>query len=487
MKMKAWLTLLMAAVLLAASSCGDKSGDIRPKDTASADTELTDTEPAETETDYYTIIGEHDFDGRTFTIVYSSEQLGPMWPYDAEEENGDILNDSVYRRNNSVMDRYNCTIVYDDKGGDWDKQIAAFRNAIMAGDHSYQLCINHMYCGFNAAITDGLLYDFNKLPVVDLTQPWWNQTIRGNLSIDGVLLTEVSDLVFAYYDVIYFNKKIMDEYTIPYPYDKVEDGTWTWDYLASIAKQVGKDMNGDNKFDTEDSYGYLVDQNLSTMTRLIHSNGMVMAELDQNGHPTLENMMSSKMQSVVDKYYDLVWNDHTYFASHTGDAHCVDMFHDGKGMMMHIQTTQLTKLRDVDFEFGIVPLPKYNEEQDAYRSMASSQMLLLPADMTDPEFEGIILEALSYESYKEVVPCLYEVVYENKLLRDSKSQEMFKLIRDSLVYDFNWVYGNGNRLAYLIGRTVGEGNSNISSYYAENLSACQEVLDQVYADIEANY
>ena len=78
MKKKAWLTLLMAAVLLATSSCGDKSGDIRPKDPASTDTELTDTEPGETETDYYQIIGEYDFDGRTFAIVYSAAQLGPM-------------------------------------------------------------------------------------------------------------------------------------------------------------------------------------------------------------------------------------------------------------------------------------------------------------------------------------------------------------------------------------------------------------------------
>lgn len=482
MKKTTWLTLLMAAALMAAASCGDNSGDVQPKDTTPAD-----TEPAETEEDYYETIGEHDFGGDTFAIVYSADQLGAAWPYEAEAENGDILNDSVYRRNNNVMDRFNCKVVYDNKGGDWDKQIAAFRNAVMAGDQSYQLCINHMYAGFNAAITDGLLYDFNELPVIDLTKPWWNQTIRENLAVDGVLLTEVSDLVFAYYDVIYFNKQIMDEYDIPYPYDKVKDGTWTWDYLASITKLAGKDMNGDNKFDTEDSYGYLVDQNVSTMTRLVHSNGLLMAELDKNGHPTLENMMSSKMQSVAEKYYDLVWNDHTYYAAHTGDVHCVDMFHDGKGMMMHIQTNRLPQLRDVTFEFGIVPLPKYDEQQKDYRSMASSQMLLLPADMTDPEFEGTVLEALSYESYKEVIPCLYDVVYENKLLRDSESQEMFKLIRNSLVYDINWIYGNGSNLSYLIGRTVGEGDKDIASYYAKEFPACQEVLDKVYEDISANY
>ncbi|MCQ2432410.1 MAG: hypothetical protein MJ175_07390 [Clostridia bacterium] len=357
----------------------------------------------------------------------------------------------------------------------------------MAGDQSYQLCINHMYSGFNAAISDSLLYDYNDLPVVDLSQPWWNQTIRQNLSINDVLLTEVSDLIFSYYDVIYFNKQIMDEYDIPYPYEKVKDGTWTWDYLASITKLVGKDVNGNTKSDSEDIFGYIADQNGSTHTRIIHANGMTMASFDQAGHPTLENMMNDKLQSVIDKYYDLVWNDHTYYAGSTGDVSCTDMFHDGKGMMMHTQTTRLPLLRDVTFEFGIVPLPKYDEAQDGYHSMASSQMMLLPADMTDPEFEGVILEALSYESYRLVVPALYEVVYENKLLRDSESQEMFKLIRNSLVYDFNWVYGNGNDLSYLIFNTVGSKNRDAASYFKKVVTGSQKILDRVYEDVRANY
>ena len=144
-------------------------------------------------------------------------------------------------------------------------------------------------------------------------------------------------------------------------------------------------------------------------------------------------------------------------------------------------------LRDVEFEFGIVPLPKYDENQDGYHTLASTQMLLLPSDMDDPEFVGVVLEALSFESYQQVVPQLYEAVYQNKYLRDSESEQMFDLIRGSLVYDSMWNYGNGGDFSYLIGNTVGEKNIDIASFIAANIAKAQAELDKVYEDIENNY
>ena len=147
--------------------------------------------------------------------------------------------------------------------------------------------------------------------------------------------------------------------------------------------------------------------------------------------------------------------------------------------MMHTQTAKLSSLRDVNFEFGIVPLPKYDEAQDGYHTLASTQMLLLPADMDDPEFVGVVLEALCAESYRQVVPVLYDVVYQNKYLRDSESETMFSLIRGSLVYDLNWNYGDGSAISYLVSRTVGKQNTDVASFLASNLSAAQAKLDAV--------
>mgnify|MGYP004624683739 CR=1 FL=1 len=433
-------------------------------------------------------LGEYDFNKRNFNIVYSAEQLGERWPYTSDEQTGDILNDAVYKRETNVEERFNVDITWSSTGGVNSEVAKALNASVMAGDQSYQLAVNHMYGGFNALIADGLLYDFNKLDAINPDKPWWNKSARENLEIDGVLLTMSGDLIYSYYDAIYFNKRIMDERKIPYPYEKVLDGSWTWDYLAEITKGVSADLDGDGKWTDADQYGFVLDKNASTMTRLIHSNGMVMASTDENGRPSLTGMMSDKLQTVVGRYYDFVWgDDRCYYAGTTGETSCDGMFAKGNSMMMHTQTGKLPALRDVTFEFGIVPLPKYDEAQDGYHTLASTQMLLVPADIDDPEFVGVVLEALNAESYRQVVPVLYEVVYQNKYLRDSESEEMFDLIRGSIVYDLNWNYGSGNKISYLIANTVGNRNTDVASFLASNLDAAQAVLDNVYDSIEEIY
>ncbi len=481
----ALLSLLLLTTILA--GCTSTPSETQPEADIPAQDTAAETDAA-TETTVSDDLGEYDFDGRLFNIAYSAAQLGPEWPYAPEEVNGDILNDAAFNRNMLVEERFNCLVEFFDAGDQSSSVIDAFRSAIMAGDGTYQLAVNHMFRGFTSAIADGLLYDFNDMPAINLDKPWWNQSIRENLEVEGVLLTAVSDLIYSYYDVIYFNKEIMDAHGIAYPYEKVHDGSWTWTYLAEITKDITQDLNGDGKLNEQDAWGFIIDSNGSTMTRLIHSNGMVMATKDENGRPTLDGMLSDKMHTVIERYYDFVWNDNRcYYALKTGSLDIVNMYLEGNSMMMHVQTARLPLLRDANFEFGIVPLPKYDEAQEGYYTLASTQMLLLPADMDDPEFVGVIVEALSAESYRQVTPVLYEVVYENKLLRDEESQEMFSLIRNSLVYDFNWNYGNGNDMSYLIAKTVGEGNADFASYFASKAPAAQRHLDEVYENILKRY
>lgn len=476
---------LWLAVLLLLSGCAANGASTGTQTQAVSDNaQAAETTSAELKDS----LGEHNFGGAVFDIVYSAEQLGAMWPYCAESENGDILNDAVWTRDARVKERFNVDIAYHDKGGTGTNQINAMRDSVLAGDNQYDMCINHTFAGFNAAIAEGILYDFNKIPNLDFDKPWWRQSIRDNIEINGILLAAVSDMIYAYYDVVYFNKEVMDNNGIGYPYDKVKSGGWTWDYVAEITRNVTRDLNGDGKYDDSDVWDWAVDGNLSSMTRLIHSNGMKMAELDADGKPSLAGMQSEKMQTVIEKYYDLVWNDNrSYFPGKNGKADVLTVFKDGHDMMMHTQTLKLPQLRDVTFEFGIVPLPKYDENQDKYLSLASTQMMLVPADIKDPEFIGVLLEALAAGSYKEVVPKLYDVLYENKFLRDEESKEMFEIIKTTLVYDLNWCYGSGNGLTYMIANTVGAKSTDMSSYFAANIDACQKVLDDVYADIIKNY
>lgn len=466
-------TLLIS--LLAAVSCGGETPDITVTD---ADTTSVSEETTES---IYTDLGEHDFEGRKFTIVYSTDQLGAFWPYDAETENGDLVNDAVYKRNRTVEEKYNVDIDYYSTGGVSSEVGAAFLKSIMSGDNQFDLAIGHMFSGINALVSAHALYDFNKLPYVDYDKPWWSQYLRDTLEVDDVLLLHNSDLVYKFNDCIFFNKKIYEDYNFEYDlYKLVKDGKWTWDKLISMAKQVSVDVNNDGVYDEEDLYGYYITSNSWLDTNWVYANGLTIASIE-NGRISVDNAKSEKMKSVVDMMYGLIkQGNQTLISKNKADIQDIKPFINGRTLFMENITLVLPSMRDADVDFGILPLPKYNEEQEHYYSMASPQMMMLPATLDDSTFTGVLLESLAMESYRTVNPAVYETSFSEKFLRDNDSYEMYTIAQSSGVYDFNWNFGNGNVFAQFMGKLIREDSTDVASFYQTN-------ADRILKDLEMTY
>ncbi len=477
------VTLLTAfAMLLASVSCA--SGGETNDTTTVADTTTTEA----VTTDIYTDLGEHDFEEREFTIVYSEDQLGKMWLYDTEEQNGDLVNDAVYKRNHDVGEKYNAKIIYYSTGGMWNEVGTAFLKSIMSDDGAYDLALCHMFGGINSLVSQNALYNFNDLPIVDYDKPWWAANLRDTLEVDGVCLLQVSDLVYKFNDCIYFNKDIMADYKLDENlYDTVRAGKWTWDKLISMAKSVSGDLNGDGEYDESDMYGLALVPNTAEDSNWVYANGMTVATI-KNGEISVDTVNSEKMKNVVDKMSDFVnVGNHVYISE---DTNLTDnkIFVDGHSLFMENLTLVLPEMRDVEIDFGIIPLPKYDEEQDDYYSMATPQMMAIPANLDDPTFTGVMLEALAMESYRTVNPAVYNVSFSGKYLRDDDSYEMYQIIQGSGVYDFNWNFGNGNKFALFMGNDIVRKNAadTLASYYQANYSKILENLEEVY-EIIKNY
>ena len=94
-------------------------------------------------------------------------------------------------------------------------------------------------------------------------------------------------------------------------------------------------------------------------------------------------------------------------------------------------------------EYGILPYPKLDEEQDDYKNIVDGYhaALAIPKTISDPEFVGIITEALNAESNKIVFPAYYEVALKVKYAHDDESVQMLDKIVNSRVFDFGYVYG----------------------------------------------
>ncbi len=485
MKKNALSLLLLVSLAAGTVSCGGTP--VSDETTAAPDS----TVPEETTENLYLDLGSHDFGGKTFTIAYCSTQLGSMWPYETAEENGDLVNDAVFQRDRSIEERYNVDIAYYDTSSAFGENVAkCLMTSVMAGDKAYDLGIGHMFTGVNALVEQHGLYDFNSLPYVDYSKPWWSQHLRDQLEVGGKLLLHSGDIVYNFCDCIYFNKDMMKDFAIADdPYELVESGKWTWDRLIAMAKTVEGDVDGNGVWDENDRYGYLMSINTYVDSNWVYAAGLTIASHKDGGVST-ENVMTDRMQTLAETMYKLVHGDHTtYIPATTGKESIEDakLFRAGQGLFMENITTLLPQMRDFELDFGILPIPKLDEKQKDYMTMATTQMMMLPATIDDAEFVGLMLEALAEESHKIVNPAVYETSFSGKYLRDERSYEMYSIIRTSGVYDFNWNYGAGNVFAQLMTKVVRQGEpSSLASFYASNRDSVQAKLDSIY-DILLHY
>ena len=135
----------------------------------------------------------------------------------------------------------------------------------MSDEDAYDLVITSINFGINTLITDGCLYDISALPNLDLSQPWWCQSIRSDYEVDGHFYFTsgpISPFYFYTPGFVAYNKTLTDANGIEGLEQTVLDGKWTFDYLKELTVGKTVDLNGDGKQDDEDLYPISVMNNL---------------------------------------------------------------------------------------------------------------------------------------------------------------------------------------------------------------------------------
>ena len=100
-------------------------------------------------------------------------------------------------------------------------------------------------------------------------------------------------------------------------------------------------------------------------------------------------------------------------------------------------------LRDYDGDFGVLPMPKYDEEQTEYYNCVqpyNAPATAIPVTCSDTNRTGVILEALTYESTNTIQKAFYEKALMYRGVRDKESQEMLELIFANRLYDIGNIY-----------------------------------------------
>lgn len=490
----ALLLLVSVLTVLLFTSCLEQETKLTDITSDESQTEAAETDEAEYRNSIPDDLPDADFDGYEFRILTRSNSMA----YCAHTEdlyvealNGDVINDAVYERNIKVEDRFNFRIrpvVID--AADESKPTAALKKSVLSGGDDYDMMIDHMiYMGI--AATAGVFYNWYDIPCIDFDKPWWIRDANEKLTIGGKSFYALSDLSFNTIDYtccIFFNRNLLEDYNIEIPYSAVNADKWTIDYLMSVTKDIYTDINNDGKRDEDDLYGYVSNAYSATVTYLWAFDNPVTAT-GGDGYPKLV-INNEKTQAIVEKMYEYYYNDQGSYVINTGSSPkgtswidvAANSFDNGNavfatGMFVNAKM----QFRDLEDNYGILPYPMWDENQDGYYTMLDGHgpMMGVPATVSDTERNGIIIEAMSAEGYKLVTPAYYEVALKTKYTRDSESAQMVDIVMAGRTFDFGYMYDGWNGMAFSLQTMMVDKNTDFASFYAKNEAKVTKYYDKV--------
>ena len=119
-------------------------------------------------------------------------------------------------------------------------------------------------------------------------------------------------------------------------------------------------------------------------------------------------------------------------------------------------------------DYGVLPVPKYSEEQEKYCTWSNSigSTLSIPSTIAKQDVESfaIVLEVYALLSQKYVRPAYYDVVLLTRNVDDVESSEILDMIFQNRTYDMALYYSLG--LSNVFSNAVMSRGSDFSSQYA---------------------
>ena len=485
--------LFMLVLALAATgtiSCG--GGESFSETTAPKETDSTETSSPYSDD----LPLDLNFGNETVTFLYREEVANEFW---VESADGDVVNDAIYNSIRSVEERLNVNIEVATRPGHManvrSEYMQHITNTILAGDDTYDW-VDLMIGNSPTLMSEGLFTNLLDNQYIDLDKPYYLGGLLDNCAIDDKLYFISGDASLGYMKCafcMYFNQSIADDFQVENLYELVNSGKWTMDKLMEISAQASSDLNADSKYDLEDKLGFVV-PDWNQPSGIWAATGSFMYQKDSAGEWQFV-YGSERDCDVVNKLYRLFFEtDGALYPaiSNTTPEHLetynkiMTKFRSGEIFIISAEVDDaVSQLRSMQDDFGILPYPKYDENQEYYGSSARSTFNAFSMPMTcgDPDMAGAVLEALSSSNRDSVLPAYFEIALKTKYSRDNDSARMYDIIRDTMMLDFGFIFTNavGNPRGLLMD-SLGKENSlasNIASRKTSLETSLTKYIDSI--------
>lgn len=429
------------------------------------------------------------YGGKTF-IIDSPTPWGKD-RFVREEYNGNPLNDSIKDMNNAVLDKIGVTLDAT-MNTSTPKQSQVFVDSVLANDGKFDVMAIHTESNCASLVIADAVLNFDYLEYCDLSKPWWNAGFTDSSAIFDVNYFGVSSTCYAIYlntVVLLFNKDLAAEHNLPDFYQLVRDGKWTVDELINATKNFSQDLNGDAQITENDLIAMVSDDgpHINAWLGAFRQSTVIKGENDE---PTFV-VNTARMSNIVDKLYtlyhegkrtviyDISWRE----SSDSSKDLYNNAFAEGRVLFDIAYIDEATKMRDYDINFGILPMPKLNLDQEEYGSYVEAWHLCwaVPKNCPDSDYVSTVLETMAYYSYQYTYPTIIEQTIYGTGTRDIESSEMLDIVFKNMNWEFGYIYnGNETGYSYILRDLMNERSKDISSYIAERKNKVEDHFADVY-------
>ncbi|MBQ8552139.1 MAG: hypothetical protein IJ428_04920 [Clostridia bacterium] len=445
------ITLLLSLTLTAETSCGLIVFNTGEDTSAEPITESTDTTAPDTTVAENTTVADEttaapdpsaearerlsalpDRDLSSTAVIVATVDDTTICPIDSE--NPVIMARADSKR--AVEEKYNTTVIA--SLTDAASMLNAARQAYNT-DMYYADLLAIPQSMLGAFYAEGILANLYSLPHVDFDAPYYDRDIN-SAAVAGSGLYAISGAANFnpdYLNCVYFNRSIVEQFVGEDLYALVNDGKWTWDKFAEYSKTVDAvdSIHGHGSTAVLEDY----------IDIAVSSQGLSYVNNTANMVPTvnyLDNSAFTPAKTIVDKLYSLLYTDNSFVSSSAAELR--ELFLTDTLMFMTDRLYVMEWIANSSVNWGILPLPKYDESQAEYLSPLPDEapVFCVLKNTASYETSGLILEALNAASF-EYVTDAYINERIDYILRDNGSIHMLETICGSATTDFAHMYASG--------------------------------------------
>lgn len=410
-----------------------------------------------------------NYGGKTVSIIH---WVSEVTEFDCKSLTGELINDACYHRDRKVEERLGVKLEYiQQAGGPNDGEVTEYCNAVQnasaAGDY-YDIIATYGRTAATLAYQGYLadLLDINE-SYLNFENPWWSSGLTEELSAGDSLYLVTGDITPSVVQMaqgVWYNMDMIKNYKLVDPYDHVKNNTWNLETLNGYIKDV-EAAAGD------DSGKYAVVSTYYDVASLFHGTGIRLMTKGEDGYPAMNpDLYGEKAVNVMQTLGDWAKTQWFYVGNNATvadtqgagfDEASYDLFASGDALFVTANiNASIYWAKNMTSEYSIVPSPKYSDDQAEYYSTLHNSITCFAAmrgqkqDMLSEI--SAVLECMGSESYRQVIPSVYETCLLSRYISSANTEEMLRLISSTVVYDFGRIYSmkSTNFLCDRIGRII---------------------------------